>query len=77
VYYSSEGADNPAMMNRFKEQGLQIAKWCAVEDYGNRHPKTFCIVSFDWTSLVILNVRPMMEAALDKPKSATLIRAAA
>lgn len=33
VYYSPENADNPVMMNRFKEQGLQIAMGVSLRCY--------------------------------------------
>jgi alanine-glyoxylate transaminase/serine-glyoxylate transaminase/serine-pyruvate transaminase len=67
VYYSPEGADNPAMMNRFKEQGLQIAMgvpWKIDEPEGL---KTFRIGLFGLDKLGdIEGTTKTMEIALDK-----------
>jgi alanine-glyoxylate transaminase/serine-glyoxylate transaminase/serine-pyruvate transaminase len=67
VYYSPEGADNPAMMNRFKEQGLQIAMgvpWKIDEPEGL---KTFRIGLFGLDKLAdIEGTTKTMEVALDK-----------
>lgn len=67
VYYSPEHTDNPVMMNRFKEQGLQIAMgvpWKIDEPEGL---KTFRIGLFGLDKLGdIEGTTKTMEAALDK-----------
>lgn len=66
VYYSPEGTENPVMMNRFKEQGLQIAMgvpWKIDEPDGL---KTFRIGLFGLDKLGnIERTVKTMEQALD------------
>jgi alanine-glyoxylate transaminase/serine-glyoxylate transaminase/serine-pyruvate transaminase len=66
VYYSPAGTDNPVMMNRFKEQGLQIAMgvpWKINEPEGL---KTFRIGLFGLDKLGnIPKTLSLMEDALD------------
>lgn len=66
VYYSPAGTDNPVMMNRFKEQGLQIAMgvpWKIDEPEGL---KTFRIGLFGLDKLCdIEKTTQIMEKALD------------
>jgi alanine-glyoxylate transaminase/serine-glyoxylate transaminase/serine-pyruvate transaminase len=67
VYHSPEGTDNPVMMNRFKEQGLQIAMgvpWKIDEPEGL---KTFRIGLFGLDKLGnIPRTMKLMEDALDR-----------
>jgi len=66
VYYNPTGTDNPVMMNRFKEQGLQIAMgvpWKIDEPEGL---KTFRIGLFGLDKLGnIPQTLSVMESALD------------
>jgi len=72
VYYSPSGTENPAMMSRFKEQGLQIAMgvpWRIDEPEGL---KTFRIGLFGLDKLGnIPKTMSIMENALDTVLSET------